>query len=135
MKQCYCFIVLLFANLAAFSQTFTQEEVWRSLTIHNQEIGENLVLAEQILDLVDASTSDSVFRKKTQRHRFPLSFMLEHGWKLYWKSVNQKREKFIGTNARYPSNWDGKLREWDINFFLMPHLDKYVNFQLMAYKE
>ena len=135
MKHYLCFLLILTGIHASLAQSLTQKEIWRALIANNHDIGKDLAMAEHLLDLVDISTADSVFRKKTQRHRFPMSIILEHGWNLYWKSVNQKRVKFVGTNARYPSNWDGKLREWDVNFFLMPHLDKYVELELLAYKE
>lgn len=81
--------------------------------------------AESLLNLVHVSLVDSMVEKKFERLRFPLSPLLQAiGYR--WERLNEQKQRFIGTYSRHMKMYDGFAHEFDMNIFLVPHLDQYI---------
>lgn len=91
-----------------------------------------IVEKEQLLDLVGAMSYDSVLTWQTERHRILGGGLLRWLFGMRWESLHLKKEKFIGTSAHEVSIFNGPFMEYDVNYFLIPHLPKYINLQLQA---
>lgn len=82
---------------------------------------------ESVIDLFEPVVVDSLLYPNTQRHRLPLMFAIQYIGGLYWEAISLKKEKFVGTCGREVSPFDSPIREFDINFFPIPHLPEYVD--------
>ncbi len=89
------------------------------------------------VDLVDVYTTDSTFTRKFERHRvIGGGFIRLLGYR--WKSIDQTRKKFVGwVNKHYLHSEEDKAQftEYDINYDLIPALDKYMDLAYNAYQE
>jgi hypothetical protein len=102
-----------------------------NLRITNDSISANDILNEQIVDMVNVDERDRKVPTPYTTHQGGVL----GGWFIrmigyYWQAVDRKRYKFVGTNKNglsMPGDRD-QLTEHDINFNLIPHLDRYMNF-------
>ena len=100
----------------------------------NEEILANTVLNEEVLDLVEVYVVDSIIKKKKEHHRV-LGGNFISGIGINWRLIHQKREKYIGTprnEIRIPSK--PRLKEYDVNFNLIPHLEPYIELSCKGYE-
>ena len=141
MKKESCFFLLIMFLVFSSSDSFTQtSEVDRySLLLYDhQSIREDNIMNEEILDLVDVYTIDSTFKRKTERHQIVGGVVLR-AFGFRWKTINYKREKFVGTVSwNYipddQNKREGELfTEYDVNFDLYPNLEKYKGVAHKAY--
>ncbi len=79
------------------------------------------VLAESILDLVQVSTTDSTYKRRTERHQF-VGAALFRVVGVRWKTVRNTREKIVGTVSGTGISGRERFTEYDVNFNLVPHL-------------
>lgn len=92
----------------------------------------NLAAWEEIIDLFQPLTYDSILSIPTQRHRFPLAFAAEYVGGFYWEKIMENKQKFVGTCGREVSTYDSFIREFDLNYFPIPHLPAYIDRLLMG---
>jgi hypothetical protein len=139
MRQGVCIFLLLlvfpFGGYAA-SDSLSAKAIYAvppsflELRIHNDSIAANDILNEKLVDLVNADERDRKVPTPYTTHQGG-----GFGWFIrmigyYWQAVDRKRYKFVGTNKNglsMPGEKD-ELTEHDINFNLIPHLDRYMNF-------
>jgi hypothetical protein len=81
--------------------------------------------AEALLDLVHTQISPSKVEAEFQRLRFPLSGILQAAG-LRWERLHTEKQRFIGTFGRHMKMYDGFSDEFDLNIFLIPHLESYI---------
>lgn len=88
------------------------------------------------VDMVSVYTVDSTFNRKFERHRVVGGGVIRVlGFR--WKSVDKTRKKFVGwVNKHYLHGIDDKAHftEYDINYDLIPALDKYKDLACHAYQ-
>lgn len=103
------------------------------MLLPRKQIRESNILSEQIVDRVNVLLTDSILRKRTQRHRFPGSPLIEM-FGINWRRILVTKQKFVGTLKR-PSSvpHEKMLREYDINFDLLPHIKKYIDLMHLGY--
>jgi hypothetical protein len=135
----FCFILLfifLTCRTCAAPDSIKAEVVavipssFLNLRIANDSIDANDILNEEIVDLVKVDERDRKVPTPYTTHQGG-----GFGWFIrmigyYWQAVDRLRYKFVGTNLNglsMPGERD-ELTEHDINFNLIPHLDKYMNF-------
>ncbi|MCB9186666.1 MAG: hypothetical protein H6601_07960 [Flavobacteriales bacterium] len=136
------FLPLLLFPLICFGQgtltissTEPTSDKWLLLTKSRQYISDNDSMNEHLVDLVKAFSVDSVLPSKSQRHR-----VAEAGWVISmfgykWKALSMTKQKFVGTERdgiRVPS-WPPHFTEYDVNFNLIPHTRKYIDFLWPGY--
>ena len=105
-------------------------DYWLLLTKSRKYISDNDSLNEHLVDLVKVFSVDSVLPSKSQRHR-----VAEAGWVISifgykWKALSMTKQKFVGTerdHIRVPGN-PPLFTEYDVNFNLIPHTRKYIDF-------
>lgn len=98
------------------------------LLMTNDSLQNNPVYAETILDAVQPIVKDTTFWPETQRLRLVFGDVLEGLLGLRWEAIHLKRTKLIGQNVKEVAPYDGPFtREYDINFYIVPHLPNYVD--------
>lgn len=98
------------------------------MVMGNDSLFRNPIYTETILDGVVPIVQDTTFWPETQRLRIVFGDVLEGLLGLRWEAIHQKRTKLVGQSSQEVSPYDGPLtREYDINFFLVPHLGHYVD--------
>ena len=110
-------------------------DYWLLLTKSRKYISDNDSLNEHLVDLVKVFSVDSVLPSKSQRHR-----VAEAGWVISifgykWKALSMTKQKFVGTerdHIRVPGN-PPLFTEYDVNFNLIPHTRKYIDFLWPGY--
>lgn len=131
MKKFYFSAITLFlihANVICQNKVVVRSyQQWMHLNLPNSELRNHTIKMEELLDLVNPSTTDTSVWPETQRHRFPLSDALESAAGLYWESITLKREKMIGKVFQEVSVYNGPLKEFDINFYIVPNLPIYMD--------
>ena len=108
---------------------------WLLLTESRTTISENDSLNEELVDLVQVFSVDSILPSKSQRHR-----VAEMGWFISmfgykWKALSRVKQKFVGTERdgiRVPQS-PPFFTEYDVNFNLIPHTRRYADFLWPAY--
>lgn len=124
---------LLFFINSLLAQPDEQQIILYQMIAHPDKMANSdLVQKEKLLDMVKAVSYDSVLTRQTQRHRIPGGGLLHWLFGMRWESLHLRKEKFIGTSAHEVSIFNGPFMEYDVNYFLIPHLPKYVNLQLRA---
>lgn len=94
----------------------------------NDSLHKNPIYTETILDGVVPIMKDTTFWPETQRLRIVFGDVLEDLLGLRWEAIHLKRTKLVGQSCQEVNPYDGPFtREWDINFFLVPHLPHYVD--------
>ena len=116
---------------ATFTETFNP--LFLKLLSAPQKLRENIIMAEEITDLVQCFTVDSILKRKTQRHRVIGSPFIDF-FGYNWRAVNGKKIKVVGTvgTANNPPE-KTHYREYDINYNLFPHVQKYIDIFFSAY--
>ncbi|MGB1247881.1 MAG: hypothetical protein ACPG4Z_03285 [Chitinophagales bacterium] len=112
------------------SVTFNDEtdDVVTFLLDDKQTIKDDNILNELLVDAVVPYTTDSTYKRKTERHQLiGGAFIRILGYR--WKTVKHTREKLVGTIIRssIPGSEEAKFTEYDVNYNLVPHLEKYLN--------
>lgn len=105
-------------------------DTFLELRISNDSVSRNSLLNEKIIDLVNVDERD----KRTPTPYTTHQGGIIGGWIIrslgfYWKAVDRKRHKFVGTNRNglsLPGKKD-ELTEHDVNFNLIPHLPTYLS--------
>lgn len=121
-------------QLSVSSYKATSEQ-WLLLTKDRQFISDNDSLNEQLVDLVKVFSVDSVLPSKSQRHRVAAAGWVISIFGYKWKALNMTKQKFVGTerdHIRVPGG-EPLFTEYDVNFNLIPHLRKYIDFIWPAY--
>jgi hypothetical protein len=119
-------------SISSFDKT---PDNWLLLKQSRQYISDNDSLNEHLVDLVKVFSVDSVLPSKSQRHR-----VAEAGWVISifgykWNALNMTKQKFVGTerdHIRVPGN-PPLFTEYDVNFNLIPHTRKYIDFLWPGY--
>lgn len=110
--------------LIVFSQNNWEHYMLKS----NDSLKRNPIYTESILDAVQPTMQDTMFWPETQRLRIVFGDVLEGLLGLRWEAIHLKRTKLVGQSAKEVSPYDGPLtREYDINFFIVPHLAHYID--------
>lgn len=128
----------LFLALCISTSVFAQEQIsvevsrssvdplYASLWEKQEVIREDFLLNEKLLDLFHVWETDSILRKKRERHRvFGAAIIPLFGF--YWSPITKRKEKYVGTvqgEARVPG--EERFTEYDVNFNMIPHLPKYI---------
>ena len=143
MKKLAAFVLLIMlcSLPAAYAQTLLPATFAdkTDATILNyflpaKELREKIIVAEELTDLVQCFSVDSILKKRKQRHRVIGSPVIDLlGWN--WRAINMKKIKVVGT-VRKISNVDEKphFREHDVNYDLIPHTKKYIDIHWSAYQ-
>ncbi len=123
MKKIVVFILL--SNLISIYSQRTWEQY---MLMPNDSLKKNPIYTETILDGVVPLMKDTTFWPETQRLRIVFGDVLEGLLGLRWEAIHLKRTKLVGQSAKEISPYDGPFtREYDINFFIVPHLPHYVD--------
>jgi|GEM_PF-4623024 len=101
-------------------------EIARFLVAPDEIMAKDQVVIESVLDLVDAWTVDSVITKERQ-HLTGIYGVMGRMLARYWQKMDAKKRKYVGSCSRPFKVYDGFAKEVDMNIFLMPHLDPYVD--------
>lgn len=99
-----------------------------------KELREKIAVTEELTDLIQCFSVDSILQRQKQRHRVIGSRIIHwFGWN--WRSINSKKIKVVGTVINI-NNPDEKphYREHDINYNLIPHTKKYMDIFFSAYQ-
>ncbi len=110
-------------------QGLNAQKTWEHyLVMTNDSLMKNPVYTETILDGVIPIVKDTTFWPETQRLRIVFGDVLEGLLGLRWEAIHLKRTKLVGQSVREVTPYDGPFtKEYDINFFLVPHLPHYVD--------
>lgn len=126
-----CWLLLIPASLAVGQTTIlvpegnNVPEVARFLVEPDELMKRDVQLVEEVLDLVDAWTTDSTLGVSRQ-HLSGIYGFVGKIFARYWEKLDSQKRKYIGTSSRDFKIYDGLAKEVDMNIFLMPHLPKYV---------
>jgi hypothetical protein len=103
------------------------------MLLPKKEIRESKIINELIVDRVNVVLTDSILRKRTQRHRFPGSPLIDM-LGINWRRILITKQKLVGT-LKGPSSvpHEKMLREYDISFDLLPHLKKYIDLMHLGF--
>lgn len=133
-KKVLSIVALVLTSHAILAQSTTEVEVTKTsvspdfaqLLAKKQLIRDDFILNERLLDLVQAWETDSIIKKKRERHRvFGAALLPLLGYR--WAPVTFRKEKYIGT-VKGEIKVSGKehFTEYDINFNMTPHLPQYI---------
>lgn len=131
-KQILCLLALALVGQLAIAQN-TVKVVKRSvspefsqLSADKKIIRDDYVLNERLLDLVQVWETDSILKKKRERHRVIGAAILPLlGYR--WAPITFRKEKFIGTvTGEIKVSGGERYTEYDINFNMVPHLPPYI---------
>ncbi len=107
---------------------FSQKTWEHYMLMTNDSLRANPIYAETVLDAVVPVVKDTVFWPETQRLRIVFGDVLEGLLGLRWEAIHLKRTKLVGQSCKEIDPYDGPFtREYDINFFIVPHLPNYVD--------
>lgn len=120
--------MLAFLFFFSCSLVFSQKNWEYYLAMTNDSLHKNPIYNEVVLDAVVPIMKDTTFWPETQRLRIVFGDVLEGLLGLRWEAIHLKRTKLVGQSCQEVNPYDGAFtREWDINFFLVPHLSHYVD--------
>jgi hypothetical protein len=137
-----CFLALI-CSFSVLSQPIAPDQIdlvsgdipaeWKMLLLDKEQIESNDIANEQILDLVEVYTLDSVYSRKTERHQFVGAALLPvFGFR--WKTVRYTREKWVGTVVGNSLPGKERLTEYDVNFNIAPNLPHYRQMSYEAHQ-
>lgn len=107
-------------------------EHYLNLLKTDAEIRADDKLNETLINLAQCYVVDSVLHKKRQWHRVPGGFMLPlFGY--FWEKIDDVKRKYVGTSKRNYVPSKPTLKEYDINFDIVPHLDYYIEMMYRGY--
>ncbi len=102
------------------------DPLYSSLWEKKEVIRDDFVLNEKLLDMFHVWETDSILKKKRERHRvFGAAIIPLFGF--YWSPITKRKEKYVGTvkgEARVPG--EERFTEYDVNFNMVPHLPRYI---------
>lgn len=137
-------LVFCFSSLFSFSQDYISVEALVSDSVNfnaaylwedREYIRNYPALNEQLVDMVDVWETDSIIKKKRERHRvFGAAIIPLFGY--YWYPITKRKEKFVGTvkgEARVPG--EERFTEYDVNFNMVPHLAPYIALAYVGHVE
>ncbi len=109
-------------------------EAFKYLLLSNAALDKNDTIREKILDLVNPMVLDSVIKRKKEHHQLFLVGWLIHAFGDYnWRAISNTKQKFVGTVHETARSGGFEYTEWDINFDLNFHLDKYLRQTFYCY--
>ncbi len=142
LRSAFCVLLTAYCLLpAAYSQTLlpaTFKNETSATILHYflpaPDLRKNIAIAEELTDMVQCFSVDSILKKRKQRHRVigsPIIDLL--GWN--WRAISMKKIKVVGT-VRKIGGVDEKphFREHDVNYDLIPHTQKYIDIHWSAYQ-
>ena len=102
-------------------------KAFRNLLLTNQQIEDNDTINEEIIDLVNPVVLDSVLDRKREHHQLFLVGWFIHAFGGYgWREVNMVKQKFVGTSHDDGRSGEEEYTEYDVNFTIRFHLNKYL---------
>lgn len=119
-------------TIIPYTENGTVPEIARFLTAPDEVMAKDQVVIESVLDLVEVWTVDSTIAKEKQ-HLTGIYGIVGRMLARYWQKLDSKKRKYIGSCSRPYKVYDGFAKEVDMNIFLMPHLDPYIDMVLEAY--
>lgn len=137
----HLFLYIIFLPVITFAQHLSAEKVEDINPIFLQlndskEVLNNPELNHELVDLVEAYTVDSVFKRKFERHRVVGGGIIRLlGFR--WLAVNKSRQKIVGwVNRHYLHgiNTEAHFTEYDINYDLIPFLPTYKDLAYEVYQ-
>ncbi len=96
------------------------EGAWADLRLAPDAFAGDPAREEAVVDLVEAWTVDSTYRRKTERHQMT-GAALFRVFGVRWKTVRHTRERVVGQVARQSISGKERFTEYDVNFDLVPH--------------
>lgn len=142
MNKCIAIVVIttLFYYNCLAQTTFavtsqkTTGSLLKTLLQPNYVIANNDTLNERIVDLVEPMLVDSVVERKKQHHRlFMVGWLIHAFGNFNWRAIDMTKQKFVGTVFRHSRSGEEQYTEYDINFDLYFHTDKYLKKVFKAY--
>lgn len=135
----FLFVLLLSGTAIAqaplqLSGTRTAPEIFRFLNSSDDVMRDDQAIVEAVLDRVDAWTVDSIIVKERQ-HLSGIYGVMGRMLARYWKKLDSSKRKYIGTSSRSFKVYEGFAKEVDMNIFLMPHLDHYIDMALEGFEQ
>ncbi len=110
-------------------------ESYAFLLKSKEELRQDSFINEQIVDLVEPHTLDSIIVRKYQHHRLFMVGWMIHVLGYHWISVDFHRHKVVGTLKReFSMSGEEQFTEFDINMDIIPHLQKYIDIDWQAYQ-
>jgi hypothetical protein len=119
------FLVLLL--LFTHDATEAQLTPYYLLAAPNTVIQGDVVRTEQVLDLVHAYVADSVIEKRKEEFRGFGGWMFHYMLGRYWEAYTMTKQRYVGSSTQDYVVFDGLGDELDVNIFIMPHLERYIN--------
>jgi hypothetical protein len=143
MKQFIACVILIAAMQYASAQvsypisTYAPTpKAFRNLLLTNQQIEYNDTINEEIIDLVNPVVLDSILDRKKEHHELFLLGWFIHAFGGYdWREVKMVKQKFVGTAHDDGRSSEDEFTEYDINFTLHFHLNKYLYQSFDAYDQ
>lgn len=133
LSSLFLFLSLAPIDIGLFAQTNLQvsgtrpaPEVFQFLVAPDGLMKEDQAIVESVLDQVEAWTVDSILIKERQ-HLSGIYGVVGRMMARYWQKLDNHKRKYIGTCSRAFKVYEGFAKEVDMNIFLMPHLEKYVD--------
>ncbi len=134
-------LIMLCSIPAAFTQTLLPatfidktNTTFLSFYLPAKELREKISVAEELTDLVQCFSVDSILKKRKQRHRVIGSRIIHVlGWN--WRSINMKKIKVVGTVRKISGVAEkAHFKELDVNYDLIPHTQKYIDIFYSGYQ-
>ncbi|MGE3825754.1 MAG: hypothetical protein AB7G44_16145, partial [Bacteroidia bacterium] len=143
MKKLAAFVLLtmLCTMPAVYAQTllpatfaYNTNATFLSFYLPAKELREKITITEELTDLVQCFSVDSILKKRKQRHRVIGSRIINVlGWN--WRSINMKKIKVVGTVRKTGGvAEESHFKELDINYDIIPHTQKYIDIHWSAYQ-
>ena len=140
MKHILAILLLCISIIHSYAQisypisTYTPTpDVFRALTLTNQQIEDNDTINERIVDLVSPMVTDSILGKKKAHHRLFLVGWMIHLAGYGWRPVETVKQKYVGTVRRESRSGKDHFTEYDICFDLYFHTSQYLGKTFKAY--
>jgi hypothetical protein len=119
---CACW--LFAGNLQSYAQA--PSAAWTLLALPDSSLRQDIMGNEMVIDLVDASVTDSIVTQRRQRLKGFGGWIAQRAAARYWQYYTDHKQKYVASSTRPYHIYDGVGDEMDINIFLMPHLPRYV---------
>jgi hypothetical protein len=108
--------------------------IFLSFYLPAKELREKISVAEELTDLVQCFSVDSILKRRKQRHRVIGSPVIDLlGWN--WRAVQRNKQKVVGTVRKIGGVAEKPhFRELDVNYDLIPHTQKYIDIYYRGYQ-
>lgn len=110
------------------------DAAWLDLRAAAEQLYADPQREEAVLDLLQASTVDSVYARKRARHRVVGGALLPY-FGVRWKTVRYTREQVVGQVVKQSISGKERFTEYDVNFNLVPHLPRSLEVVHAAYAD